>query len=125
MSMQLRLVCLLGIAVYFITIIKMLKKKNLELKYMLSWLLWGIVMLSLVAFPQILVRFSEICHIEVPSNGLFSISIFGVFIILISLTSVISVLSERNKKLAQDLSLLEYRIRQLEQKVGENDGRKE
>lgn len=125
MSMQLRLVCLLGIAVYFITIIKMLKKKNLELKYMLSWLLWGIVMLSLVAFPQILVRFAKICHIEVPSNGLFSISILGVFIILISLTSVISVLSERNKKLAQDLSLLEYRIRQLEQKVGENDDRKE
>ena len=48
------------------------------------------------------------------TNGLFAILVFLILIILMSLTAILSKMKEQNKKLIQECSLMEKRIRELE-----------
>lgn len=113
-STTLRVVILLAVAVYFALVFHLLKKKSLNLKYTLLWLLSGIIMLILAIFPQILDLFSELLGIYEPTNALFAIISFCIIIILMSLTAIVSKLNEKNKRLIQSFALLEKRLRKLE-----------
>ena len=51
---KLQFALLLAVAVYFVLLAVLLKKKRLLLKYSLLWILSGILMLVFAAFPQLL-----------------------------------------------------------------------
>lgn len=106
---------LMAVCVYFIMIFQLLKRKTLNLKYTLLWLGSGFVMLILVIFPQLLRTFAVLLGIYDPMNALFSVVLFCVIIILMSLTAIVSKLNEKNKALAQAIALLEKRIRDMEE----------
>ncbi len=107
------------IAIYMVLILYLLRMKKLYLKYALLWLLTGGVMVVLVLFPQLLQWFFVLCGIEVFSNGLFAVLVFFILLILLALTSIVSNLSERNRRLTQIIALLEKRVRELEDKENE------
>ena len=105
---------LVAVALYFLIVFRLLKRKNLNLKYTLLWLFSGIVMLVLALFPQILSWVSELVGIYTPTNALFAFTFFCVIIILMSLTAIVSKLNEKSKRLIQSLALMDKRIRELE-----------
>ena len=107
------------IAIYMVLILYLLRMKKLYLNYALLWLLTGGVMVVLVLFPQLLQWFFVLCGIEVFSNGLFAVLVFFILLILLALTSIVSNLSERNRRLTQIIALLEKRVRELEDKENE------
>ena len=72
-STTLRIVMLVAVAVYFYLVLRLLKKKSLNLKYTLLWLLSGIIMLILAVFPQILNGFATAVGIYEPTNALFAV----------------------------------------------------
>ncbi len=109
---------LAAIILYFIILFNLLKNKKLNLKYTLLWFLLGAVMIVLVLFPKILDSFKFIGIVE-PINGLFAVLIFCLLMILMSITSIVSKLNEKNKTLIQEFAMLEKRIRELE-KYNEN-----
>ena len=113
-STTLRIVMLVAVAVYFYLVLRLLKKKSLNLKYTLLWLLSGIIML-----PQILNGFATAVGIYEPTNALFAVIFFCIIIILMSLTAIVSKLNEKSKRLIQSIALLEKRVRILE---NEKDG---
>lgn len=117
MSIQLRLVILIGIIVYFACVLVLLKKRHLALRYSLLWLFSGLLMLILDVFPQLLVAMTELSGIELPVNGLFAVLDFCFILILMSLTGVISRMGERNKQMTQEIGLLENRVRKLEEEL--------
>lgn len=128
MELFLRISLLAGIALYFILIVYFLKKKALSLKYTLLWFASGFMMLLLVIFPNILYKVADFLGFASPVNALFAVVIFFMLCILMSITSIVSKLNSKNKSVAQQLALLEKRVRELEkscediERTGEQDG---
>ena len=74
-------------------------------------------MALVVIFPSIMIYFTKLCGIEETMNGLFALVCFGILILLMSLTAIVSKLNEKNKSLIQKFGILEYKMRQLEQEL--------
>ena len=121
MNEYLRISLLIGIAVYFLCIFFLLKKNSLNLKYTLLWIFLGIVFLLVVIFPVILkVPMQQIGVVEW-TNGLFALLLLILLIIDMSITAIVSKLNERMRKLVQQCALYEERIRQLEEKLTDEE----
>ena len=114
LTTSLRIALLLGIALYFVILFLLLRKKTLSLRYSLLWLFSGVIMLIFTLFPQLLSAITLLLGIEVQSNALFAILFFCVLMILMSVTAIISRQNEYIKRLVQYTGMLEKRIRDLE-----------
>lgn len=114
MSINLRIFLFIIILVYLLIIINLLRKKSLNLRYSLTWLASALVLMFLIVFPQLVHKFSEIIGIATPVNTVFVIEGIFILLILLSLTTIVSHLNERNRRLVQSVALLEKRIRELE-----------
>ena len=120
MLFELRLIMLILIAVLFIFFIMMLRKGKMDLKYCLVWLfgLFGIAVFCI--FPGLLFGLSNLLGIEIAVNTLFLVCIAFLACICISLTIVVSRLSNRLRQLAQNIAILECEARKNENTKGEN-----
>ncbi|WNX84089.1 DUF2304 domain-containing protein [Agathobaculum sp. NTUH-O15-33] len=117
----LRVAMLIAIMIYFALLLHLLKKKSLNLKYTLLWILSGILMLLLGIFPQFINWFAGLVGIYEPTNALFAIIFFCIIIILMSLTSIVSKMNEKIKRIIQTIALLEKRVRELESLSGDEE----
>ena len=113
-SWKLQVVMLAALVIYFFFLFYFLKKNRLDLKYTLLWIFSGVLMLLLTVFPQILTFFASLVGVDVPSNALFAVVLFCIIMIGMSLTTIVSQLNTRAKRLTQSLALLEKRVRDLE-----------
>lgn len=104
----------IAVVCYFIIILYYLKRKMLELKYTLIWLVAGVIMGIMVYFPELLVCFVKILGIESNMNGLYILCIAFIMMILMTLTSIASRQQLKIRILIQEISMLEKRIRELE-----------
>lgn len=111
----LRITLCVAVLLYFVIILHYLKNKMLELKYTLIWLAAGIVMGIMIFFPELLVAFVRILGIESNMNGLYILCFGFTIMIMMTLTSIVSRQNMKIKILIQENSMLEKRIRELEQ----------
>ena len=111
----LRVTLCVAVLLYFVIILHYLKNKMLELKYTLIWLAAGIVMGIMIFFPELLVAFVRILGIESNMNGLYILCFGFIIMIMMTLTSIVSRQNMKIKILIQENSMLEKRIRELEQ----------
>ena len=118
MNLTLQIAMLLAVAVYFALLFYFLKKRRLNLKYTLLWIFSGFIMLILAVFSQVLNWLSALVGIYSPVNALFAIALFCIIIILMSLTAIVSKLNDRLTQMAQNVALLEKRVREAEQREG-------
>lgn len=117
MTNTLKIALVLAIVIYYIIVLKLLKKGSLSLRYSLIWLIMGLCLAVMLIFPQVLVKICEILGIVEPINGLFTVFIGFILMLLMLLSSIVSRQSDKIKNLTQDNALLEYRIRKLEERV--------
>lgn len=121
MNSSLRMMLALALLLYYICIFYFLKKKSLTLKYTLLWLFSGFVMVLVLLFPHILERMMHVIGIKELTNGVFGLVCFAMLIILLSITSIVSLLNENQRKLVQQCAMYEKRIRDLESKLENAD----
>lgn len=114
---NLKVTLIIAVCCYFILILIFLKKRALELKYTLLWLLAGVIMGIVVLFPKVLLRIIKILGITSPMNGLFVLCIGFIIIILMALTSIVSKQTMKIRALIQENAMLEKRIRELEKEI--------
>lgn len=114
MSNTLRVVLIVGIIVYYVIVLRLLKKGWLTLKYSLLWLLMGVVMAILVIFPHLLKIICDALGIVYGMNGLFTCAIVFLLMLSMALTAIVSKQTDRIKNLVQESALLEKRIREME-----------
>lgn len=112
-------VLFLGLCVYFLVIIYLLKKRVLSLKYTLLWLFTGLVLLVMAIWPEIFNVIIRLMGIELPVNAVFLLTIGFLYMIVMSITAIVSKQTEQIKVLIQSVALLEKRVRELEE--GETD----
>ncbi len=110
MSIALRVSLVLGILVYLIMIVVLLRKKSLNLKYSLLWLFMAAVLLILVLFPQLVSFIAHLIGIVSPINAIFLAFIFFILLLLISLTSIVSKQQRKIKTLIQHLAILQKQV---------------
>lgn len=96
------------------TVIYLVKRNKLNLKYSLVWIFLLLLGAICVIFPQIIMIVNKIIGFQLPSNLIFSGMIFILFIIALSLTVIASSMATRTRLLLQEVSLLKERVRTLE-----------
>lgn len=104
---------------YFLFIYHLLKKKRLILKYALTWLFMGVVLMAMALFPGIIRWGAAILGIYSEVNFLFLSIMACILVIEMSLTVIVSKVSMANRRLTQKLALLENRIDKLEREFDE------
>lgn len=114
LPVNLRNTLIFAVGCYFILILLFLKRKALELKYTLLWLLAGVVMGIAIVFPAILIHITKFLGIESTMNGLYVLCIGFILIILMALTSIVSKQTVKIRTLIQENAILEKRIRDIE-----------
>ena len=118
---KLTIALIVAVIIYFITILSLLKHKQLNMKYSLLWLFTGVVLFILVLKPELLVWFLGLFGIVGTMNGLFLVLIAFLIMLVLSLTSIASRQASRITKLIQTQGLLEKRVRELEEKFEEKN----
>lgn len=102
---------------YFVVLFRLLVTKQLLLKYSLIWIAMGVALSVFVINPRLITYFANLIGIYLDINFLFLIMIGVAICIIMSLTVVVSRMSERNKKLIQAIALLENRVQMIENQI--------
>ncbi len=116
MTITLRIALSIAILIYFVIVFCLLKSGKVSLKYTLLWLAMGIFLALLVIMPEILNWIRDLFGFELAINALLVGMIAFAFVLLMSLTSIVSKQSEKIRRLVQESAVLEKRIRELEDK---------
>jgi len=98
---------LIIIAMLLVFFITMLRRQKLNLKYCLVWIVALLGVAVFCIFPGLLDSLSILLGIGIPVNTLFLICIAFLACICISLTIVVSNLSDKLRKLSQNIAILE------------------
>jgi hypothetical protein len=88
-------------------IIELVRRNRLKEKYALLWIITGMVILIMAVFDKLLIGITVLLGIALPINTMFFLGTFFIILINIHFSTVISKLSEQNKKLAQKVAMLE------------------
>lgn len=107
MSIRLQIIVGVLIVVSLLLIGNMVRKRRLELKYALVWFLVGFIVLLFDVFPGLLSWVTGLLGIDLAVNMLFFMGFIFSLLIIFTLTMSVSKLSEKVKRLTQEVALLE------------------
>lgn len=109
MNIRIQIIVAVIIIVALCVIVDMIRKKRLELRYALAWLMVGIGTLVLDCFPDLITWLASKVGIASPVNMLFFFGFCFSLVIIFVLTISVSRMSIRIKQLAQEIALYEKR----------------
>lgn len=112
---QILVVVLAFVALFWI--IRKICRKGIEVKYSLWWIFLGIAVIVFACFPQFTAWMAQLFGIGQPINMLFFAGFCFSLVIIFSLSTSVSRLSNRVKRLTQEIALMEQRIRDLQDEV--------
>lgn len=115
MSSLFRAILLVGVLIFILLILFLMRKGRMSLKYSLIWLLAGIVLLLAAIFPQMIRFFTRLIGVYSEVNAVFFVGVCFLLLIILSLTSIASGQTDRIRTLVQQQAMLEKRIRDLEE----------
>ena len=105
-----------------VIVFELIRRRRLKEEYALLWLLSGLVILIFSIFPKLLNIISRAIGLYY-LTALFVISFLFLLLIVLYFSTVLSGLSEKNKELTQELSILEFRFRELDKRFHELTGK--
>jgi len=110
--MELRLSIIIFVSGVFIisSIINLVRKEKLDLKYALSWLFIIISIFALTIIPGSIYAISALIGVATPINAIFFLGIVFILIILFTLTVALSRASANVSKLSQEVALLKDKV---------------
>ena len=107
---------ILSLVILFL-VFDMLRRKKIREKYAALWLLVGLSMLVLAAFPRLLEIVARTLNVQVPSNLLFALSIVLALGVCLHLSWEISVVEDETRVLAEESAILRAQLASLESKL--------
>ena len=109
MSWRVRIAIVIVLIIGLAAIVNLIRKRSLELKYALTWLILGAGLLVVVIVPGFLNTLSDALGIYNPMNMVFFLGFVFSIVVIFVLTMSISNNSNRVRKMAQKIALNEYR----------------
>lgn len=107
MNIRIQIIVAVIVILALCVIVNMIRKKRLELRYALAWLMVGVGTLVLDCFPNLITWLAKKVGIASPVNMLFFFGFCFSLMIIFVLTISVSRMSIRIKQLAQELALYE------------------
>jgi len=117
MSIRLNLFAIIGSIILLLVILELIRRKYLQERYSLVWIVTGTLFLLLSIRVDILYRISDFLGFSIPSNALFFFGGLFLILIVLGLSVITSRLSVKNKILAQEVVLLKKRVADLEKSL--------
>ena len=118
----LKILAVLGSGALLIVVVELIRRGRLKERYALLWLLAGAVLLFLSSSRGVLDAIARLLGILYPPSFLFLLAFFFLLLITLHFSVVLSSLSEKNKKLAQELALLRQELQDtMGRAVGKRD----
>ena len=111
---RIRLITIIIVIFGFISLTGLIRKRRVELKYALVWYGAGVVILLFSIFPGLMEGLSHLLGIVTPVNMLFFLALIVLAAIVMELTAVLSAMSQRVRKLVQEVALLKDELKQRE-----------
>lgn len=84
----------------------LLRSRRIRERYAVLWVVVGLIMLILVAFPGVLSWLAVLVGVAVPSNLLFTLAIIMLLGITLQLTLEVSRAEDRSRVLAEHVAIL-------------------
>lgn len=107
MSLKIQIVVAIIVLLGLFGIINMVRKEALDIKYALSWLTVGIIVLVFDIFPGLMTYLVHLLGIEIPVNMMFFFGFCFTLFLVFALTVKVSRQEEQIKRLTQEMALLE------------------
>jgi len=104
---------IVGSALLIILVLELIRRNYLKEKYSLLWLITGCIFLALSSILKLLEPLTQFFGFKIVSNALFLAGIIFLIIIALGITVAISRLSEKNKRLTQEVVLLKKSVEDL------------
>ena len=123
MSFRIQAMIIVALAVLLLFILNMVRKRKLELKYVLAWILCDVILIIMTATPEIIDYAAEWLGIFDPMNMIFFLGFVFLIILVFILTVSISRATAKIRRMAQVLSIAEKRIEDLETTLKETGGK--
>jgi hypothetical protein len=116
------LIMLGGPLVMFIIVLEMVRRRRLREDYSLLWLGTFAVLIALALLRDTLLdRVADLMGIFYPPAALFVIGFGLLLILMLQFSAVITRMANENKKAAQHIALLSMRIRDLENRLSQQE----
>jgi len=112
-----QLISIIVVVVLFVLVIDFIRRGLLKEKYSVLWLILIAVVGLFAVWRGLLDRAAMLVGVKYPPSLLFLMAFAFVLLILLHFSVVISVLTERNKKLAQDVAILKDELKETEKKM--------
>jgi len=109
-----KLLAVMGSATVLFLVLELIRQGRLKERYSLLWLFAGAVMLVLSLSRQLLEYIAHAVGIFYPPSLLFLVAFIFLLMITLHFSVIISGLSEKNKKLAQEVALLRQAMESFE-----------
>ena len=106
MTLRLQIMVIIFIVLAVLYIVNQLSKKKLDYRFGLGWLLIIFCILVLTVSPKLLSMLAGFLGITLPINMLFFFGFCFIVILVFSMSMMISSLSDRVKKLSQEIAIL-------------------
>lgn len=121
MSDKVRIILILLVVATNLFSFRQIRRGKMSLNHSLLWIFVSLILLVLALFPGIATWISQKIGIGLPINMVFlSFSLFSI-VLFIYLTNVISREDRINRRLTQQVALLEKRVRELEAMLNEGE----
>ncbi|TFC44943.1 DUF2304 domain-containing protein [Cryobacterium sp. TMT1-21] len=108
---------ILGIAAAMLAlgvVTEMLRRRRLRERHAIWWIIAGVLALVIGVFPQVLIWTAAAVGVEVPTNLVFFVSLFILFLVCIQQSAELTELEGKTRALAEYSALLANRVTQLE-----------
>ena len=119
MSLRLQIIILICFAIALLVIINMCRKKKMDLRQGLPWMVAIIILIIFDIFPILLTKLAELMGIGSPMNMMMFFGFAFLLIIIVVLTSNISKLNKKTTRLTQEVAILKAELEK--EKNGSND----
>ncbi|TCZ76099.1 DUF2304 domain-containing protein [Paenibacillus albiflavus] len=91
---------------FLFVVIDLIRRKRLEERYSILWIVIGLLMLILSIFPDFLETISQLLGVVYPPSLLFFLGYVFALIVILHLTMVVSKLHRQMTRLIQEVALL-------------------
>ena len=106
MNIKIQILIILATLIAIVYIVNKIRTKGIELKYSLLWLLLGLGIIIFAGFPQISQWLAHFLGISQPVNMLSFAGFCFTLPIIFSLSATVSKMSNKIKKLTQEIALM-------------------
>lgn len=117
MTVKIQILSGMILVVGLVLLLNMVRKRALELKYVLTWIISCLTLLFFVLFPRAMDQLAAFMGIYSPVNMIFFLGFVLSIAIIFSLTVALSRLTARVRMLAQTIALQEQKEREDREKL--------